>query len=490
MKIYIGYPDSFLNGSSFRLKDNFFKEVKVNYNSVPVEVKRKILSLLDNIAAKDYIYIDNIFYDASDIVEFALFPLSELPLNEVVVPGYLYGKPTFVLREVFGNVFRRNVTIYYDFNLFAPETVVVNVGYKTTSISFGGKFLTVIPLGEYHLVDTFGNYLFNRFVLETGLSNAELRKQGLRGELLDRFRGLAGKILFKGESRVFIDDFDYTREVSDEEVKLVLSMSMGSSNYGDLVDRPFDFSSSVISSLYEFEEVFRERPKVRDLVLIGRLTLPFKEALQRIFPIPAREMSGSELLELPVFSSNSRTRFRRISFSSKNLIGSEDCIEGRICDVSIRDLRRYFNRKDVKGVVLIENLSGKLMSEAERESFVTELLSIVKRCAYRTREGVAYMNYAISALSKLDIPENLFNKVIELMISKAFDWYLPFETKKNILYFCFKFSDRISDERLRIFLPLMVTYLRDKQISEGDRNFVKTVVKSIYSFDRRKPASP
>ena len=69
------------------------------------------------------------------------------------------------------------------------------------------------------------------------------------------------------------------------------------------------------------------------------------------------------------------------------------------------------------------------------------------------------------------------------MVDKAFNWFLPFETKMNILYFCYRFADRIKDERFKVFLPLLLTYIRDKKLTEGERNFIRTAVESIFKLD-------
>jgi len=73
LRLYLGYPHCVGREGKFKLKDNFLKEIGVDYSSVPVEVKKKLLSLLDNLEKRDYLFIKEVFYDAIDIVEFALF---------------------------------------------------------------------------------------------------------------------------------------------------------------------------------------------------------------------------------------------------------------------------------------------------------------------------------------------------------------------------------------------------------------------------------
>ncbi len=485
MRLYMGYPDSFCGKERFRLKDNFFREIGIDYTEVSIEVKRKALSILDNVCKRNYIYIDNIFYDVSDILEFALFSISGLPVNEVVVPGYLYGKSVLVLKEVLKAVFGENVPVYYDFNLFPTNTLVVNVGYRTTSVSFGGKFLATIPLGEYHLVDSLGNYLFNRFILESGLSNANLRKQGIRGELLDRFRGLAGKILFKGETKVHIEEFNYEREVLKDEVDLVLSINLGVSNYGDFIKSPTDFSSSLILSLYRFETAFKERPRVDSAVIIGRLFNPFRKVLQRVFPIPLKVFSGRELLSLPVISTKKVKHFK-IKFFSEHCFETIVNLKKISCEPSVKNLRKFFNNRDIVGLDLIEKMAERGVEDVQ---FANELLSIVRRSTHRTDIDILFLSYAISALSMLNFPESILNKVVDVMIEKAFDWRFPFSTKMNILYFLFKNSGRIKNEKLQIFLPLLLTYVRDKTVSDGEKNFMKTVIESFYGSQEVHPVN-
>ncbi|TCK06672.1 hypothetical protein [Phorcysia thermohydrogeniphila] len=483
MRLYLGYPESLSSYGRFKLKDLFLEEVNVDYLSVPVEVKRKLLSLLENLEQKAYIFIGNVIYDAIDILEFALFSCEPRSVKELVLPGYLYGKPTFLIRNLFEKTFASKVSIYYDFNLFPPETLVLNVGYTKSSFSLGGIFLSVIPVGEFHMVDLLGNYLFNRFILEKGISNTELRKKGLRGELLDRFRSFAGKILFKGLKRVELQEYGYSREVSPKEVDLVLSPLTGSSNYGDFVERAVDLASALVLSLYQFEEILRERPKVKEVAVIGRLKFPFIKVLQRIFPVPVREVSEEELLSRSPLNRNFKVHLRRVDFPSyRELFGCETEAFG-VSEVSIKDLRYFFNKRDLRGVKLIEELTGRDLSRKELESFVYELLYIMKRSSFRTKEEIAYLNHAIVALSRLSIPEELFDKVLEEMAQKAFNWLLPLKTKLNILYFCYRFADKIGDTDLKVFPPLLLSYIRDKKLSEGERNFVRTAAQSIYAVE-------
>lgn len=484
MRVYLGYPDSFSSEGSFRLKDLFLNEIGVDYETVPVEVKRKLLSLLDNLEQKEYIYLGSIIYDAIDVLEFALFSISAENFEEIILPGYLYGKSTFLIRNLFKNSFNRRFSIYYDFNFFSPETIVVNVGYRRTSISIGGKLLAILPLGEYHFVDILGSYLFNRFLVEKGLSNRNLRKSGLRGVLLDRFRGLAGQILFKGRRKFFLEELGYGRSISAEEIFLAISPYTGFSNYGDFIEKPVDIASSIVLSLYNYEEVFKERPPIRSAVLIGRLTFPFKEVLQRIFPIPVQEIDEKEFLNLSVVNPVFKVSIKKVDFPADSRalnFKTPDSSPEEGADILL--LRKYYNRQDLRGIFLIERLTENQLDDKEKEQFIFELLSILKRSTYRTKEDILYLNYAIAALSKVNIPGELFQKVLDEMVDKAFNWFLPFETKMNILYFCYRFADRIKDERFKVFLPLLLTYIRDKKLTEGERNFIRTAVESIFKLD-------
>jgi hypothetical protein len=67
------------------------------------------------------------------------------------------------------------------------------------------------------------------------------------------------------------------------------------------------------------------------------------------------------------------------------------------------------------------------------------------------------------------------------MVQKAFNWLLPLRTKLNILYFCYRFADKIKNTDLKVFPPLLLSYIRDKKLSEGERNFVRTAAESIYA---------
>jgi len=481
LRVYLGYPESLTPHGRFKLKDLFLKEVDVDYLSVPIEVKRKLLSLLENLEEKSYIFIGNVIYDAIDILEFALFSCEPRSVKEVILPGYLYGKPTFLVRNLFEKTFASRVSIYYDFNLFSTETLVLNIGYTRSSFSLGGTFLSVIPVGEFHMVDLLGNYLFNRFLLEKGISNTELRKKGLRGELLDRFRSFAGKVLFKGLKKVELEDYNYRRDIDPKEVDLALSPVTGSSNYGDFVEKASDLASALVLSLYHFEEVLRERPKVKEVAVIGRLKSPFIKVIQRIFPLPVREVKEEELLSLSPVNRNFKVHLKRVEFPNYRELPAVEADPIAPTEVSVRNLRLFFNRKDLRGVRLIEELTEGSLSGKELESFVYELLYIMKRSSFRSREEIAYLNYAIAALSRLTIPKELFDKVLEEMARKAFNWLLPMKTKLNILYFCYRFAEKIKNTDLQVFPPLLLSYIRDKKLSEGERNFVWTAAKSIYS---------
>ncbi len=477
MRLYLGYPDSVGAGGRFRLKDRFLEEVLVDYNSVPVEVKKKLLSMLDNLDKKEYLFIGEVFYDGIDLLEFALFSESVREYDQLLLPGYLYGKPTHLIRSLLRETFGKKISVIYDFNLFDRRTVVVNVGYTKSSISLGGGLLTVIPLGEFHFVDFFGNYLFNRFLGETGISNAKLRKEGLRGDLLDKCRSQGARILFKRSSRLQIPRFNYLREVSEREVELALSPLTGSANYGELVEEAWDFSTALVSSLYLYEEFFKERLKVKEVVIVGRLTEPFKRSLERLFPVKVTELREEELLKREVLNPSYRVAVSKPSFKGEVVRSRPIQVEG--VEGGLRELRNLFNRRDLKGLSIIERLT-ETSKGRELESFVYELITIIKRSSFRTREEVAYLNHSIAALTKLELEGELWQKAVKEIKRRAFNWQLPFETKVNILYFCHRNRERLRGRDLEIFPFLMLTYIRDKRVSEGEKNFIRTVCEKFY----------
>ncbi len=480
MRVYIGYPDSCSPAGRFRIKDLFVDELNIDYSTLPVEVRRKLLALLENLDRRSYIFMGEVVYDAIDVLEFALFSLPVRELKEVVLPGYLYGKPTFLMRSLFEGSFGVTPRFFYDFNLFGSDALVVNVGYSRSSLTVGGEFVVSIPVGEFHFVDLLGNYLFNRFILERGISNTWLRKSGKRGELLDKFRTEAARLLFKGKTCVEVNEFGYRRSVDREEVTRVLSPLTGSLTYGDYVERPFDISSSLVYLLYLFEEEFRYRPNVRKVFLLGRLTFPFEEVVSRIFPLKVEKVSPDELLDKPLENVCSRAVFRRFDFPSgkRGAFGGFH-VDGPT-DVSLESLKRYFNSRNLFGVKVIEMLAQKTLEETTLERFIYELLFIVKRSSFRKKEDILYLNSAIAALSKLDIPEQLFRRVVEELEKKAFNWLFPLETKLNILYFCYRYRDRLKNSSLKVYPPLLLSYIRDKRLTEGEKNFVRTAAAAIF----------
>ena len=479
MRVYFGYPLSYSKEGDFKLKDNFLSEINVDYSSVPVEVKKKLLSLLENLDRKNYLFIGDVFYDGIDVLEFALYPLEPHTFEEVVLPGYVYGKSTFLVRNLFKNSFGKKVFVFYDFNFFSDRTVVINVGYTQTSLSMGGEFLFKLPFGEFHLVDTLGNYLFNRFIGESGVSNATLRKEGIRGEILDLCRSCAARLLFGGTDRIDIPQFGYSRIVPEHELTLALTPVIGSAGFGELITSPSDFSSSVVFALYSYEEILRERFRLNRVVVIGRLRWPFIRALSRIFPIPVEEFSGEEFVSLPPVNKKFRVPVKL--FSSDRTVLRALPLDVDAEEISIRALRSYFNRKDPKGVKVLEELLKKDLSERELTSFIYELLTIMRRVSVRNRVEIAYLNAAIYGLSQVDIPEHLFEKVENELSNKAFNWNLPFETKLNILYFCHRHRGKLQNSPLSVFPPLMLTYIREKRVTEGEKNFVRTVAEGFFN---------
>jgi hypothetical protein len=211
------------------------------------------------------------------------------------------------------------------------------------------------------------------------------------------------------------------------------------------------------------------------------LKSPFIKVIQRIFPLPVREVKEEELLSLSPVNRNFKVHLKRVEFPNYRELPAVEADPIAPTEVSVRNLRLFFNRKDLRGVRLIEELTEGSLSGKELESFVYELLYIMKRSSFRSREEIAYLNYAIAALSRLTIPEELFDKVLEEMARKAFNWLLPMKTKLNILYFCYRFAEKIKNTDLQVFPPLLLSYIRDKKLSEGERNFVWTAAKSIYS---------
>jgi len=478
LRVYLGYPESYLPTESFKLKDNFLSEVGVDYASVPVEVKKKLLSLLENIDKRDYLFLGDVFYDGIDVLEFSLFPVEPHSFDELILPGYVYGKPTFLIRNLFKNSFGKKVSVFYDFNLFNDRTVVINVGYTKTSLSLGGKLLFILPFGEFHLIDTLGNYLFNRFLGETGVSNAILRKEGLRGTLLDFCRSCGARLLFERTDRIEIPHFGYSRKVSRGEIRLAVTPVVGNTRFGEFITGLSDFSSALITALYSYEELFRERLKVERVVLVGRLRWPFLEAISQIFPVAVEEFSGREFLSMSVVNRNFKIPVR--SFSAEKSVPRVLPVEELPEEISLESLRRYFNSRDPKGIGVIEKLSEGQLTDKLLVSFIYELLSVVRRCSGRSSVEIAYLNSAISALSRLDIPDFLFEKVERELSEKAFNWNLPFETKLNILYFCHRFRDRLQSSLLSVFPPLMLSYIRERKVSEGEKNFVRTVAESFF----------
>ena len=66
----------------------------------------------------------------------------------------------------------------------------------------------------------------------------------------------------------------------------------------------------------------------------------------------------------------------------------------------------------------------------------------------------------------------------------AFNWNLPFEIKLNILYFCFRFKERLRKTPLSVFPPLMLSYIRERKVTEGEKNFVRTVAEGFFTASR------
>ncbi|OMH40762.1 hypothetical protein [Desulfurobacterium indicum] len=480
MKLYIGYPESCTENEKFKIKDLFLKEVNVSYDSIPIEVKKKLLSLLDFLKEKDYIFIDNVHYDASDILEFALFGIKNRKIEHIILPGYTYGKPTFIIRETLktiSNNIKNNINIYYDFNLFSEETLVINIGYRKTSISIGGKFLSVIDIGEFNFIDVFGNYLFNRFLKDKGMSNVYLRKTGKRGRYLDRFRGIGARILLKRCNKVILKDENYNRTVNKEEIKLGLSILTGQTNFGEFTLSITDLSSAIVNILYSYEEVERQKPTIKNIVIIGRIAHLYQEPIERIFGLHTEIITPQELLNRSISNFRSRIIFQKIE--TKYNTGDYSDIEMEIDEKEnfkdyLFSLRRYFRDRDIKGVKIIERLTETNLSNYEKETFINELLTIGRITSFKDTKMIPYIDYIISALSKINIPEHLLPEVENYIKKVAFRWSLPLKTRMNIIYFCYKHKDVLKDrEWFKVLLPLTITWIRDKKLSEGERQFIR-----------------
>ncbi|SNR60616.1 hypothetical protein [Desulfurobacterium atlanticum] len=484
MKIYLGYPESYIGREHFNIKDLFLNEVRVDYKTVPVEVKKKLLGVLSFLKESDYIFMDEIKYDASDILEFALFKFKNESVDTVILPGYTYGKSTFIVRELLKTVFGRNANIYHDFNFFPKDTVVVNIGYRETSISVCGDLLTVINIGEYDFVDNFGNYLFNRLLAEKKISNVELRKSGKRGVYLDKLRGNGARILFGRTDKVDFQEESYKRTISQSELDLALSPLTGRVNFGDIVTEITDISSAVVSALYLFEEKEKVKPQIRKVVLIGRIAHLYKPVFERIFGISPEIINPSDLLERePVFSKN-RVSFERFIKGYKGYDYFEVKEEREICEDKefrefIVDLRKAFKDRSLKGLYLIELLSEKELGGEDRFKFVNELVNISRLLTFKNRKDLLYMDYIIAALSKVEIPEALFLKVENFIKKIAFRWNIPLKTRMNIVYFCYRYREKLkSKDWFKVLLPLTVTWIRDKKLSEGERLFIRNILSS------------
>ncbi|WP_457569107.1 hypothetical protein [Desulfurobacterium sp.] len=481
MKLYLGYPESCTENEKFKIKDLFLKEVNVSYNSIPVEVKKKLLSLLDFLKEKDYIFINNVHYDASDILEFALFSIKNKKIEHIILPGYTYGKPTFIIRETLKTVSsnaKNNVNIYHDFNLFSEETLVINIGYRKTSISIGGKFLSVIDIGEFNFIDVFGNYLFNRFLKDKGISNVYLRKAGKRGKYLDKFRAIGARILLKRSDKIVMEDENYARTVNKEEVELALSILTGKTNFGEFAPSITDLSSAIVNILYSYEETERQKPTIKKIAIIGRIAHLYQEPIERIFGLHPEIITPQELLNRPISNFRSRITFQKIEtkYDAKDYSDIEIEIDKKEnFKEYLFALRRYFRNRNLKGVKIIEILTETNLNNHEKETFINELLTIGRITSFKDTKMIPYIDYIISALSKIDIPEHLFQEVENYIKKVAFRWSLPLKTRMNIIYFCYKHKDKLKDkEWFKVLLPLTITWIRDKKLSEGERQFIRT----------------
>ncbi|WP_457567467.1 hypothetical protein [Desulfurobacterium sp.] len=481
MNLYIGYPESFTDEESFKIKDVFLKEVNVSDKLIPVEVKKKLLGILNALKEKDYIFINDIHYDASDILEFALFRIKNRHLKRVVLPGYTYGKPTFIIREILKTIFEKrenDIEICHDFNLFSDETLVINIGYRETSLSIGGDFLSVVNIGEFNFIDTFGNYLFNRFLKDTGISNVSLRKEGKRGKYLDRFRACGARILLKRTTEVRIDEEKYCREVDDKEVKEALTILTGQANFGEFISEVADLSSAMIHALYAYEEEKKTKPPVKKIVIIGRIGNLYAETIERIFGFSPEIVSPQNLLKLSVFNKKSRMHFQRIKIKYDGRKSRYSVSQINIHNDFKRNiiiLRDKFRKKEIDGVKIIEVLTETRLTPDELKTFTNELLTMGRILSFKDSKMLPYIDYIIAALSKIDIPEELFAEVEAYIKKLAFRWNLPLRTRMNVLYFCYKHREKLKQKNwFKILLPLTITWIRDKKLTEGERQFIRT----------------
>ncbi|WP_456436984.1 hypothetical protein [Desulfurobacterium sp.] len=481
MRLYLGYPESYADERTFKLKDLFLKEVNVSYDSIPVEVKKKLLGLLDSLKEKDYVFINDIYYDASDILEFALFGIKNRKIERVILPGYTYGKPTFIIRESLKTILgkkKNDINIFYDFNLFTEETLVINIGYRETSLSIGGNFLSVINIGEFNFIDVFGNYLFNRFLRDMKISNVSLRKEGKRGEYLDKFRAMGARVLLKRSDEVCVKEENYRRRVSDEEVKMALTPLAGQVNFGEFTPEITDLSSAIVNALYAYEEEKREKPVIKKIAIIGRIANLYRETVERIFGLPPEIVNSQELLKKEVINCKNRISFHRMKtkYNGKSYSEIEDLpVKRRSFKELLFELRKDFRKRDVTGVKIIETLTEMNLNSYEMRTFINELLTMVRIASFKDAKMIPYIDYIIAAFSKIEIPEDLFCEVENYIKKVAFRWNLPLKTRMNIIYFCYRHREKLQGkEWFKILLPLTITWIRDKKLTEGERQFIRT----------------
>ena len=462
MRVYAGFPSVVSKSKEARIRD-------FHSGELPTEAEKKLLSLLENLSQEELFFTKERSFSPLEVLESLVERVSEGgKVKELIVPSYASN---------FKALEKRFLRVVKDYELFGEETLLLNVGFTKTSLSLGGRLVTIVPLGHYHFVDALGNYLFNRAVAELSLSNAQLRREGIRGELLKRFREEAEEILIGEKHKIEVLEIGYGRKIPSDEVSDALSHLLGRVNYGDVLLSKNSLSAFVVSALYRYEEKLRERFKLKEVVAIGAFNSFIEEALRRIIPLKVKKLTPKELLLLKPESKKGKrfVYFEKLS-PPKELSPTDG--DYRVAKKEerelLRELRTLFKKRDLKGLALIEELSRSTLEEV-----VYELLSIVKRCSFKDEREVAYLNYAVAALSRMEIDKKLLPLVVKEMERVAFVWEFPLETMENILYFCHAQKEAITGTRLERYPFVFQTYARSLNLTEGEKAFLRSVASSV-----------
>ncbi len=328
MNLFLSDDVCFYPKGNFKIRDEFLKIIGYS-DAPPVSAVRFLYGVLEELSSGKTFRLGGVLYDAKDIVEFVL---SEKEFSSLTLPGFAYGKRTQIIRDIVRK------PIWHTFSYLQEGEVLIETGYSETCISTKDT-INVIPFGEKDFIQMLAHYILSMFLIKSGQKNADLRKKGIRGEILENFRRSAARVLFSRTKEVKFGQKSW--KIDENDLKITLKWIVGDTA---LTKKIYSFSSFIgnvlrnlkpkrilfFSRLSSFKDTLSEiagLPVVdADMPQILKRTPSKKRARVKRFEIKKAGSSLSEPLQTDFSAEDSMKlslRFRKLGFSGKKPSPSE-----------------------------------------------------------------------------------------------------------------------------------------------------------------------